>query len=108
MNHYGSCICPDARLAAIDGERKQIKRRQDKLDALERDILGLRPTPEKDYMLRGGPGFDYPCARPDIIECALWECQHQQRCQFGDVVGTAGQPAELKTHTPRHDATGGE
>lgn len=43
--NYGACICPDARLAEIDAERKQIEKRQDELDTLERDILGLRPSP---------------------------------------------------------------
>lgn len=40
--HYGGCICPDARLAAVDAERKQIEKRQDELDAIECEILGLR------------------------------------------------------------------
>ena len=42
--HYGRCRCPDARLEAIDAERKAIERRQDELDALEREVLGLRPV----------------------------------------------------------------
>jgi hypothetical protein len=42
-NEYSVCQCVDARLAAIDFERKQIEKRQDELDALERDILGLVP-----------------------------------------------------------------
>lgn len=41
--HYGMCGCADSRLAAIDAERKQIEKRQDELDALEREVLGLRP-----------------------------------------------------------------
>lgn len=32
-------------------------------------------------MRRGGPGFDYPCNDPNIIECAIWECQRHQKCR---------------------------
>jgi len=52
LQHYGPCICPDGRLAAIDAERKQIERRQDDLDAMEREILGLRIASVS------GPGSD--------------------------------------------------
>lgn len=41
--HYGACICPDVKLAEIDAERKAIEKRQDELDAMEREVLGLRP-----------------------------------------------------------------
>lgn len=33
------------------------------------------------WMLRGGPGFDYPCADPRITECAMYECQSIGRCR---------------------------
>ena len=48
-----------------------------------RKILGApeRARPEHDYMLRGGPGFDYPCVHLCMIECAASECQEQQRCR---------------------------
>lgn len=31
--------------------------------------------------LRGGPGNDFPCNDPNMIECAIWECQKEGRCQ---------------------------
>lgn len=40
-NEFSVCQCTDSRLAAIDFERKQIEKRQDELDALEREVLGL-------------------------------------------------------------------
>jgi hypothetical protein len=30
---------------------------------------------------RGGPGFDYPCNDPNIIECAIWDCQKDCKCR---------------------------
>jgi hypothetical protein len=44
--HYGPCTCPDARLEMVDIERKTIARRLEELDNLERDILGLKPSPQ--------------------------------------------------------------
>lgn len=32
---------------------------------------------------RGGPGFDYECQDPTMIECAAYECQHRNRCRMG-------------------------
>lgn len=34
------------------------------------------------WSLRGGSGFDYPCERPEITECAMFECQKIGRCRF--------------------------
>jgi hypothetical protein len=34
------------------------------------------------WMLRGGPGYDYPCNNPDMIECAESECQRLERCRL--------------------------
>jgi len=38
-------------------------------------------TVAETVKLRGGPGFDFPCNDPTIIECAFWECQSHQRCR---------------------------
>lgn len=50
----------------------------------------MTSVPKPDYLLRGGPGFDYPCANPNIIECADHRCQEQQRCR------------KSPTHSPPH------
>lgn len=42
------------------------------------------------WMLRGGPGQDWPCNRPEIIECALSECQHLGRCRLEPARPTIG------------------
>ncbi len=39
--HYSTCRCPDGRLKAIDAEREAIKARLVRLDAMEREVLGL-------------------------------------------------------------------
>ena len=31
---------------------------------------------------RFGPGFLKPCNNPRMIECAQWECQRANECQF--------------------------
>lgn len=41
--HYGACTCVDARLEMVEVERKQIAKRLDELEDIERDILGLKP-----------------------------------------------------------------
>jgi hypothetical protein len=40
--HYGSCNCTEARLEAIDTERKALKDRLRRLDDMENEALGLR------------------------------------------------------------------
>lgn len=37
---------------------------------------------EKALARRFGPAFEKPCARPSIIECALWECQMFNECKM--------------------------
>lgn len=34
--------------------------------------------------LRGGPGWDYPCANAHITECASSHCQLAGRCRLTD------------------------
>lgn len=33
------------------------------------------------YQRRFGSKFSEPCANPNVIECALWECQKNNRCK---------------------------
>jgi hypothetical protein len=40
--HYGHCECPDGRLLWINQCRQSLNRELEKLDAEERDVLGLR------------------------------------------------------------------
>ncbi len=30
---------------------------------------------------RFGPKFEKPCGNPEVIECAMWECQERNRCK---------------------------
>jgi hypothetical protein len=46
LHHYAGCTCVDGRLEAIDTERRAIQDRLKRLDALEREILGLVPETE--------------------------------------------------------------
>lgn len=39
LMHYGSCNCPTATLDWVDTERKAIKERLKRLDAIEREAL---------------------------------------------------------------------
>jgi hypothetical protein len=41
------------------------------------------------YMLRGGPGWDYPCAIATMKECSLYECQALGYCKEADKRGDA-------------------
>lgn len=41
-NHYGHCKCPDGKLWWIDQRRASLRRELEKLDAEEREVLGLR------------------------------------------------------------------
>lgn len=43
-------------------------------------------TPEFDHFdaivrRRFGPAFEKPCDDPNMIECAMWECQERNRCR---------------------------
>ena len=44
--------------------------------------------PELDVIVarRFGSRHEKPCARPDILTCALWECQSINRCQHTGIV----------------------
>lgn len=42
-NHSKTCRCPDCRLKRIDTEREALNLRLKRLDALEREVLGLVP-----------------------------------------------------------------
>lgn len=41
-------------------------------------LAAMKPT----YAFRGGPGHDYPCSNPNMIECAGDECQRLGRCKL--------------------------
>lgn len=49
--------------------------------------------PELDVIIhrRGGPGYDFPCRRPDMTECAMWECQHRNACRLEHPSSKAGE-----------------
>jgi hypothetical protein len=49
---------------------------------ISRQYQGPKDGRVPSYMLRGGPGHDYPCNDPNVTECALWECQHKERCSL--------------------------
>lgn len=53
---------------------------------IAREYFNRRPLTttagEVDAALRGGPGFDYPCANPDMIECANYDCQEAKACRL--------------------------
>ena len=40
--HYSICGCPDSRLQDIDRERAMLRQRLERLDEIERDVLGLK------------------------------------------------------------------
>ena len=44
--------------------------------------FGRDPELDKIVMRRGGPApeCDFPCQKPEIIICAMWECQKENRC----------------------------
>lgn len=39
---------------------------------------------DETVRLRGGPGWDYPCKNPHIIECASSHCQKVGRCRLSE------------------------
>lgn len=43
-HHYGHCDCPDGKLWWIDQRRESLRRELKKLDAEEREVLGLVPA----------------------------------------------------------------
>lgn len=45
---------------------------EQELNALERRIVWRR----------GGPGKDFPCLKPSVIECAMWNCQLARCCEL--------------------------
>lgn len=50
--NYGSCTCPDGQLFDIDQERAALKRRLERLDAKEREVLGLRGDGETQIIAK--------------------------------------------------------
>lgn len=59
--HYSHCECPDGRLSWLDQRRRSLCRELEKLDAEEREILGLKPQSAFDDLARvrhdGPPRF---------------------------------------------------
>lgn len=55
--------------------------------------------------LRGGPGWDYPCDNPHMIECASSHCQKARRCRMKDYFALGRSDGECvpadKTKWPR-------
>ena len=49
---------------------------------LDGTALKVRKARVPTWMLRGGPGRDYPCENPNIVECATSDCQHLGRCKL--------------------------
>lgn len=58
---------------------------QDAVAHARGDVSAAR---EQDWVTivkrRFGPGFSKPCVRPDVIECAMWECQVKDRCRYAE------------------------
>lgn len=65
-------------------------RRHDDVPAPHRRVHPEQPVkvPEKEpgvterTAYRGGPGWDYPCDNPYIIECTSPHCQAVKRCRL--------------------------
>jgi len=41
---------------------------------------GQNPELDEIVARRFGSRFDRPCNNPNIVECAMWECQQANRC----------------------------
>ncbi len=37
---------------------------------------------KRTWDLRGGPGHDFPCERPEATECSLSRCLERRLCQY--------------------------
>ena len=70
---------PDMRTAARVAERKmdllEARRMTDKIDT----------TADAIVWRRFGRNHDKPCKRPDILTCALWECQKANECRVDEI-----------------------
>ena len=45
-------------------------------------VEGRDPEQDKIVSRRFGPGYDKPCRNPNMIECAMPECQYANRCRL--------------------------
>ena len=52
-------------------------------------IEGRDPELDKIVRRRFGSQHDKPCARPNTLTCALWECQKADRCKEADLMTPA-------------------
>jgi hypothetical protein len=43
---------------------------------------GVDPKLDKIVARRFGLWHKKPCRRPDMLTCALWECQERNKCAF--------------------------
>lgn len=43
---------------------------------------GRDPELDKIVRRRFGRDHDKPCARPEVLTCAMWDCQVRDRCRF--------------------------
>lgn len=57
---------------------------------ISRSYKGPKDGRVPSWLLRGGPGQDYPCENAAVTECALSECQHQKRCKLAAHAEGAG------------------
>lgn len=78
----------DLVVAAMDGRtfltNDEVRARIEDRLAQRRDdaeLARMSDIPTPTHLLRGGPGFDYPCTHPDMTECGHAECQRLRRCK---------------------------
>jgi len=50
---------------------------------------------DESVKLRGGPGWDYPCDNPHMIECASSHCQVKRRCRLKEYFALSAANGEL-------------
>lgn len=80
-------VSKDSRICAAPDGATRYAPNEDALTMTKRKI-------SESVRLRGGPGWDYPCDNPHMIECASSHCQKAGRCrlkEYFEVVRSNGE-----------------
>jgi len=67
----------------------------------------MTPTIKEIIQRRFGSRHDLPCNNPNVLTCAMWECQKAGSCQNGRPIGTGTQTTSIARWAvaePPHEA----
>lgn len=53
---------------------------------------GVEAVNEEAVWRRFGSRHENPCKRPEVLTCAMWECQYANQCQWSEKAGTQIDP----------------